>query len=85
MQNNYQSAANEFREALNGNQEPEWTIVWSHINLGKIFDITGQRERAVNEYQLAIRTRDNTQNAQDEARKLLETPYKRPRRDERIY
>ena len=85
MQNNYQSAANEFREVLNGDQEPEWTIVWAHINLGMIFDLTGQRERAVNEYQLAIRTRDNTRNAQDEARKLLETPYRRPRRDERIY
>lgn len=84
-QNNYQSAANEFRESLNGDQEPEWTIVWSHIHLGRIFDITGQRERAVNEYQLAIRTRDDTQNAQEEARKLLEEPYRRPRRDERIY
>lgn len=85
LQNNYQSAANEFRESLNGDQEPAWTEVWSHINLGKIFDITGQRERAVNEYQLAIRTRDNTQGAQDEARKYLESPYRRPRRQERIY
>ncbi len=85
LQNNYQSAANEFRETLNGDQEPDWTIVWSHINLGKIFDVTGQRERAVNEYQLAIRTRDNTQNAQDEARKYLENPYRRERREERIY
>ncbi len=84
-QNNYQSAANEFRESLNGDQQPEWTIVWAHIHLGMIFDITGQRERAVNEYQLAIRTRDNTYNAQDEARKLLENPYQRPRREERIY
>ncbi len=41
LQNNYQSAANEFREALNGDLEPKWTEVWSHINLGKIFDITG--------------------------------------------
>ncbi len=56
-----QSAANEFREALNGDLEPKWTEVWAHINLGKIFDITGQRERAVNEYKLAIRTKDNTQ------------------------
>ncbi|MEK7753041.1 MAG: M1 family aminopeptidase, partial [Acidobacteriota bacterium] len=47
LQNNYQSAANEFREALNGDLEPKWTEVWSRINLGKIFDITGQRERAV--------------------------------------
>jgi hypothetical protein len=59
--------------------------VWSHVHLGKIFDITGQRERAVNEYQLAIRTRDNTQNAQDEARKYLEGPYQRPRRKETVY
>ena len=86
LQNNYQSSANEFREALNGDQEAKWTLVWSHINLGKIFDITGQRERAVNEYQLAIRTRDNTQNAQDEANRYLENPYRRKRRDgERLY
>ena len=79
LQNNYQSAANEFREALNGDLEPKWTEVWSHINLGKIFDITGQRDRAVNEYQLAQRTRDNTQNAQDEAAKYLKKPYERQR------
>lgn len=84
-QNNYQSAANEFRETLNGDQEPAWTEVWAHIHLGMIFDITDQRERAVNEYQLAIRTRDNTKGAQDEARKYLENAYVRPRRTERIY
>ena len=85
LQNNYQSAANEFRESLNGDQEPAWTQVWSHVNLGKIFDITGQRERAVNEYQLAVRIRDDTQGAQAEAGKYLEKPYRRPRRTERVY
>jgi aminopeptidase N len=79
LQNNYQSAANEFREALNGDLEPKWTEVWSHINLGKIFDITGQRERAVNEYNQAIRTKDNTQGAQEEAAKYLKAPYERQR------
>jgi aminopeptidase N len=79
LQNNYQSAANEFREALNGDLEPKWTEVWAHINLGKIFDITGQRERAVNEYTLAVRTKDNSQGAQEEASKYLKTPYERPR------
>ena len=79
LQNNYQSAANSFREALNGDLEPKWTEVWSHINLGKIFDITSQRERAVNEYTQAIRTKDNAQNAQEEASKYLKTPYERPR------
>ncbi len=82
LQNNYQSAANEFREAGNGDLEPKWTEVWTHINLGKIFDITGQRDRAVNEYNLAIRTKDNTQGAQEEAGKYLKTPYERQRRVE---
>ena len=79
---NYQAAANEFREVLNGDLEPKWTEVWSRINIAKIFDITGQRERAVNEYNLAIRTKDNTQGAQEEAAKYLQTPYKRQSRAE---
>ena len=79
LQNNYQSAANEFREALNGDLDPKWTEVWAHINLGQIFDVTGQRERAVNEYQLATRTKDNTQNAQEEAAKYMKKPYERQR------
>jgi hypothetical protein len=82
LQSNYQPAANEFREALNGDLEPKWTEVWARINLGKIFDITGQRDRAVNEYNLAIRTKDNTQGAQDEASKYLKAPYERQKRVE---
>jgi predicted negative regulator of RcsB-dependent stress response len=76
QQHNYQSAANEFREVLNGDLQPKWVEVWTHIYLGNIFDITGQRERAVNEYTQAQRTRDNTQNAQDVVGKYLRQPYK---------
>jgi tetratricopeptide (TPR) repeat protein len=75
LQHNYQSAANEFREALNGDNNPKWVEVWAHIYLGKVFDITGQRDRAVNEYTQAQRTRDNTQGAQDEVSKYLKQPY----------
>ncbi len=82
LQGSWQSAANSFREAINGDQEPKWTEVWSHINLGRIFDMTDQRDRAVNEYQQAIRTKDNTQGALDEANKYLQTPYKRRRKSE---
>ncbi len=82
LQQNWQPAANEFREALNGDEEPKWTVVWAHINLGKIFDVTGQRERAVNEYNLAIRSKDDTQGAQEEASKYLKTAYERQRRPE---
>ena len=76
-QNNYQPAANEFREALAGDLQPRWIEVWSHINLGKIFDITGQRERAINEYNLAIRTKDDTKGAQAEAQKYLKEAYRK--------
>ena len=48
--------------------------------LGKIFDATGQRERAVNEYRQAIQTGDPTQGALDEARRYLEKPYEREKR-----
>jgi hypothetical protein len=82
LQNMFQQAANDFREALNGDEEPKWTVVWAHINLGKIFDITGQRDRAVNEYNQAIRTKDDTQGAQEEASKYLKTAYERQKRTE---
>jgi hypothetical protein len=78
LQHNYQSAANAYRESLNGDGEPRWTEVWSHIQLGKIFDLTGSRERATNEYRQALQTNDNTQNALDEARKYLQAPFQPP-------
>jgi hypothetical protein len=77
-QRNYQASVNAYRDALRGDGEPRWTEVWSHIALGKIFDITGQRDRAVNEYRLAVQTNDNTQGAVNEARQWLQKPYKLP-------
>jgi len=77
LQRNYQAAANAYRESLNGDGDPRWTEVWSHVQLGKIFDVTGQRERAVNEYRQAVQTNDNTSGALDEARKYLQKAYER--------
>jgi tetratricopeptide (TPR) repeat protein len=77
-QRNYNSAANAFREALNGDLNPKWMEVFSHLYLGKVYDALGQRERAVAEYRRAIDTNDNTQGAVDEARKYQAQPYKEP-------
>ena len=77
-QRNYQSSANSYRDALRGDGEPKWTECWSHVGIGRIFDITGQRDRGVNEYRLAVQTNDNTQGCVNEARQSLQTPYKRP-------
>jgi len=76
-QKNYQAAANAFREALQAVPEPseKWTEVWGHIYLGKIFDLLGQRARAVNEYSKAKQTNDDTGGAQEEAERMLKKPY----------
>jgi aminopeptidase N len=76
-QKNYQAAANAFRDALQTVPEPpeKWTEVWSHIYLGKIFDLLGQRARAVNEYSKAKQTNDDTGSAQQVAEALLKKPY----------
>jgi tetratricopeptide (TPR) repeat protein len=77
-QKNLQAAANAFRDAQVGDYDlnTKWVVVWSHIYLGKIFDLTGQRERAINEYQKAVETNDDTGGAQAEAQKLINEPYK---------
>ncbi len=76
-QKNYQAAANAFRESLQAVPEPseKWTEVWSNIYLGKIFDLLGQRERAVNQYSKAKQTNDDTGGAQQEAERWLKKPY----------
>jgi Peptidase family M1 domain len=76
-QKNYQASANAFREALQTVPEPseKWTEVWSHLYLGKIFDLLGQRERALNEYAKARQTNDNTGGAQDYVEALIKKPY----------
>lgn len=76
-QKNYQASANAFRESLATVPEPseKWTEVWGHIYLGKIFDLLGQRERALNEYSKARQTNDNTGGAQDVIEALIKKPF----------
>ncbi len=77
-QRNYQASVDAFRDALSGDGQPPWTEVWSHIQIGKIFDLTGQRDRAVNEYRLAVQTSDNSQGGVNQARMYIEKPYQQP-------
>jgi aminopeptidase N len=72
---NYNAAMEEFRRALDGDLDPKWIEVWAHLELGKIFDASGQRDRALNEYQRALQTNDNTQGALDEANRHVQKPY----------
>jgi hypothetical protein len=74
---NYQGAGLEFIAALKGDLQPRWTLVWSRVELGKVWDVVGLRDRAVLEYRLALKTNDNTRGALDEANRYLRVPFKR--------
>jgi aminopeptidase N len=77
---NLQIAAQSFQEALNGDLKAKWVEVWAYINRGKIFDIRGQRDRAVGEYQKAINSGDDAYGAQAEAERLMKEPFRRGNR-----
>ena len=79
-QRNYQASVYAYHASLSGDGDPNWTKVWSYIQQGKIFDITQQRERAVARYRLAIQTDDNTGNAMEKARDLLQHPFELPQK-----
>jgi TonB family protein len=51
---NFQSAANELRAALQDNSLTPTIAAWAHSDLGAIFDLTGQSARALNEYKLVL-------------------------------
>ncbi len=75
---NYNAAADELRAALDGDLKPHWIEVWAHLTLGEIFDATGQRDRAINEYQKALQTHDNSQGALNLANRYIQKPYTQP-------
>jgi tetratricopeptide (TPR) repeat protein len=77
-QRHYQASVNAYRDALRGDGIPYWTKVWSHVQMGKIFDLTGQRDRAAAQYQTAVQIGDNSGNAITRARELLDTPFTWP-------
>jgi hypothetical protein len=76
-QRNYAAAAQAFRDTLNAATDltTRWTEVWSDIYLGRIYDIQGDRTRAVNQYSKAKQTGDDTGGAQAETEKSLKKAY----------
>ncbi len=77
-QRNLSTAANSFRDSLNGDRKPDWVETWIHIYLGKIYDVLGQRQRALAEYQKAVNTKVDYNGAQAEAQKYLKDTYSSP-------
>ncbi|HEY9402965.1 MAG TPA: M1 family aminopeptidase [Pyrinomonadaceae bacterium] len=74
-QRNYDPALDNFDAALNGNLKPSWIEVWARIKRGNAYDAKGDRARATTEYNKAVETGINYDNAQTVAKRFLATPY----------
>ena len=76
-QRNWQQALDNFQAALDGDLKPSWIEVWARIKRGNAYDASGRRPQAVNEYNKAIESGINYDNAQATAKRYLATPYDR--------
>jgi Tfp pilus assembly protein PilF len=74
-QRNYDPAIDNFKAALAGNLKPSWIEVWARIKMGNAYDSKGDRTRATNEYNKAVESGINYDNAQRSAKQFLATPY----------
>ena len=74
-QRNWQLALDNLEAALNGTMKPSWIEVWAHIKKGNAYDAKGERNRAVAEYNKAVQSGINYDNAMATAKKFLATPF----------
>ena len=74
-QRNWAPAIDNFQAALDGTLKPSWIEVWARIKRGNAYDAKGERNRAVAEYNKALQSGINYDNAQAIAKKFLATPY----------
>ncbi len=74
-QRNWQQALDNFEAALNGTLNPSWIEVWARIKRGNAYDAKGERNRAVSEYNKAVTSGINYDNALTVAKKFLATPF----------
>jgi aminopeptidase N len=74
-QRNWQQALDNFEASLIGTLKPSWIEVWARIKRGNAYDAKGERNRAVLEYQKAVQSGIDYDNAQAVAKKYLATPF----------
>src|SRR5687768_17343723 len=74
-QRNWQLALDNLEAALNGTLKPSWIEVWAHIRKGNAYDARGDRNKAVYEYNKAVQSGINYDDALAVAKKFLATPF----------
>jgi hypothetical protein len=70
-------AQNYFERAIQAAEEPK-VIAWSHIYLGRIYDLREQREAAVDQYRAALTSGSSMPEVKAAAERGLAQPYEPP-------
>ena len=70
-------AQHDFAETIRLSKDPRM-LAWSHIYLGRVFDIQEQREQAVAEYHAALTVRDGQADTRSAAEKGIKQAYALP-------
>jgi len=77
MNRDMQGARNYFQRALEVAQEPK-VVAWSHIYLGRIFDLQENREAALGHYRAALNAGAALPEAKAAAERGIQQPYEPP-------
>jgi hypothetical protein len=77
MQRQPAAAIDNFEQTLKTSKDPR-TLAWSHIYLGRLYDVVPDRQKAVAEYKAALTVRDGQPDTKDAAEKGLKEPFAAP-------
>jgi Flp pilus assembly protein TadD len=77
MNGKMDAAVKEFTEAAQTSHDPR-TIAWSHIYLGRLDDLQGDRSEAIREYTAAMRSRDGKPDTKEAAEAGIKAPFAPP-------
>jgi Tetratricopeptide repeat len=77
MNRDMQGARNYFQRALEVAQEPK-VVAWSHIYLGRIFDLQAERDAALDQYREALNAGASLPEAKAAAERGIQQPYEPP-------
>ncbi|HET6935521.1 MAG TPA: DUF4932 domain-containing protein [Candidatus Angelobacter sp.] len=81
LSGNMEEARTDFEQAAQSAKDPR-ILAWSHIYLGRIYDIQQNRDAAVQHYRAALAAGDPTPDTKAAAEKGLNAPYAPPKAKE---
>lgn len=78
MERQPEEAVVNFQATLKTSKDPR-TLAWSHIYLGRLYDVQSEREKALEEYRAALTVRDSRPDTKAAAEQGIKQPFAAPK------